>query len=124
MAKSDFRTVDEYIGAFPKEVQAMLETIRRTIQNAVPDATEDISYHMPAFKFHGRLLYFSAFKDHTSLFGASYSVRKAFKKELSRYEGGKGTIRFPLDEPVPVKLIRDIAIYRAKENLGRERKRK
>lgn len=124
MAKTDFRTVDEYIGTFPIDVQATLETVRRTIQRAVPEAEEVISYQMPAFRFHGRLLYFSAFKNHYSLFGASHGVRKAFKKELSRYEGTKGTLRFPLDEPVPVKLIRDIAMYRAKENLGREGKKK
>jgi len=119
MAKTDFRSVDEYIGTFPKDVQATLETIRRTIQRAVPEAEEVISYQMPAYKFHGRMLYFSAYKNHYSLFGATQGVRRAFKKELSRYEGTKGTIQFPLDEPVPVKLIRDIAMYRAKENLGR-----
>jgi len=120
MAKTDFRSVDEYIGTFPKDVQATLETIRRTIRKAVPEAEEVISYQMPAYKFHGRMLYFSAYKNHYSLFGATQGVRRAFKKELSRYEGTKGTIRFPLDEPVPVKLIRDIAMYRARENLGRE----
>ncbi len=75
---------------------------------------------MPAFKFHGPLLYFSAYKNHYSLFG----VRKVFKKELSRYEGSKGTIRFPLDEPVPVNLISEIAKHRAKENLEREKKKR
>jgi len=123
MAKTDFRSVDEYIGTFPKDVQATLETIRRTIQKAVPEAKEVISYQMPAYKFHGRMLYFSAYKNHYSLFGATQDVRTAFKKELSRYEGAKGTIRFPLNEPVPVKLIGDIARYRAKENLGREGKK-
>ena len=124
IAKTDFRSVDEYIRTFPSDVQAKLQTLRRTIQKAVPDAEEIISYQMPAFKFHGRLLYFSAFKDHYSLFPGSKSVRRAFKKQLFHYEGREGTIRFPLDEPVPVKLIRDIAMYRAKENLGREGKKK
>ena len=124
MAKTDFRNVDKYIGTFPKDVQATLETIRRTVQKAVPEAEEVISYQMPAYKFHGRMLYFSAYKNHYSLFGTTQGVRRAFKKELSRYEGTKGTIRFPLDEPVPVKLIRDIAMYRAKENLGRGGKKK
>jgi len=95
MAKTDFRSVDEYIGTFPKDVQATLETIRRTIRKAVPEAEEVISYQMPAYKLHGRMLYFSAYKKHYSLFGATQSVRRAFKKELSRYEGTKGTIRFP-----------------------------
>ena len=124
MAKTDFRSVDEYIASFPNDVQAKLQTLRRTIQKAVPGAEEIISYQMPAFKFHGRLLYFSAFKNHYSVFGGTQGVRRAFKKELARYEGGEGTIRFPLDEPVPVKLIRDIAMYRAKENLDREGKKK
>jgi len=123
MAKTDFRSVDEYIGTFPKDVQATLETIRRTIQTAVPKAQEVISYQMPTYKFHGRMFFsFSAFKNHYSLFGATQGIRRVFKKELSRYEGSKGTIRFPLDEPVPVKLIRDIALYRAKENLGEGKK--
>jgi len=124
MAKTDFRSIDEYIGTFPKEVQVTLETVRRTIQNAVPEAAELISYQIPAFKFHGRLLYFAAFKDHYSLFGPLSGVRKAFQKKLSRYEGAKGTIRFPLDEPVPVRLIREIAMYKAKENLKREGKKR
>jgi uncharacterized protein YdhG (YjbR/CyaY superfamily) len=124
MAKTGFRSIDEYIGTFPKEVQVTLETVRRTIQNAVPEAEELISYQIPAFKFHGRLLYFAAFKDHYSLFGPLSGVRKAFQKELSRYEGAKGTIRFPLDEPVAVRLIREIAMYKAKENLEREGKKK
>ncbi len=124
MAKTEFRTVDEYIGTFPTDVQSKLQTVRRIIQKAVPEAEEVISYQMPAYKFHGRLLYFSAFKNHYSLFGATHGIRRAFKKELSRYEGSKGTIRFPLDEPVPVKLIRDIATYRAKENMEKEGKEK
>ncbi len=90
----------------------------------MPEAEEAISYQMPAFKFHGGLMCFSAFKNHYSLFGATHSIQRAFKKELSRYEVTKGTIRFPLDEPVPVKLIRDIAMYRAKENMEREGKKK
>ena len=124
MTKTGFRSVDEYIRTFPKDVQLKLQTLRRTIQKAVPDAEEVISYQMPAFKLHGRLLYFSAFKNHYSLFPGSKSIRNAFKNELARYEGREGTIRFPLDEPVPVKLITDIAMYRAKENLDREEKKK
>ncbi len=120
MARTGFRNVDEYVETFPKHVQGILETLRRAIRKAVPEAEEVISYNMPAFKFHGRLLYFSAYKNHYSLFGAG----KAFKKELSRYQGSKGTLRFPLDEPVPVKLISEIAKQRAKENLEREKKKK
>jgi uncharacterized protein YdhG (YjbR/CyaY superfamily) len=125
MARTDFKSVDEYIATFPKEVQAILTTVRRTIRKAVPQAEELISYQIPAYKFHGRLLYFSAFKNHYSLFAVNEEVLRTFKKELARYErSGRGTVRFPLDEPVPVKLIRDIAAYRAKENLAREAKKK
>lgn len=125
MAKTDFRSVDEYIGSLPKGVQATLETVRRAIREAVPQVEEYISYQMPAYKFHGRLLYFSAFKNHYSLFAVTPGVLRAFEMELSRYEGSKkGTIRFPLDKPVPVKLISDIARYRAKENLARAGTRK
>lgn len=95
MAKTDFRSVDEYIGTFPRDVQATLQTVRRTVQKAVAEAEEVISYQMPAFKFPGRLLYVSAFKNHYSLFGATHGVRRAFKKELSRYEGTGG------DHPIP-----------------------
>lgn len=115
-------TVDEYIASFPKNVQEKLRTIRRTVLNAVPEAEESLSYKMPAYKYHGRLLYFAGFKDHISLFPTgSEAVRRAFKKELSKFERSKGTIRFPLDKPVPVKLIREIALFRAKENLARQR---
>ncbi len=120
MAKTGFRSVDEYIGTFPKDVQLVLETVRRTVREAVPEAEEVISYNMPGFKFHGRLLYFSAYKNHYSLFGAG----KAFNKELSRYLRPKGTLQFPYDEPVPVKLISEVAKQRAKENLEREKKKK
>ncbi|MGQ0798134.1 MAG: iron chaperone [Methanobacteriota archaeon] len=125
MARTDFRSVDEYIGSLPKEVRATMETVRRAIREAVPEAEEYISYQMPAYRFHGRLLYFSAFKNHYSLFAVTPGVLKTFRKELSLYEGSKkGTVRFSLDEPVPVKLIRVIARYRAKENLGSETKKK
>lgn len=123
VAKTNFRTVDEYIGSFPKGVQATLKAVRQAIRKAVPEAEEFISYQMPAYRFHGRLLYFSGFKNHFSLFAVTPGVLRTFKGELSGYERGtKGTLRFPLDERVPVKLIRDIARYRANENLGRERK--
>jgi uncharacterized protein YdhG (YjbR/CyaY superfamily) len=124
MAKTDFKSVDQYIGTFPKDVQAGLQTIRRTIQKAVPEAQEAISYQIPAFRFHGRLLYFAAFKDHFSVFGASHAARTAFKEELSKYEEAKGTIRFPMSKPLPVAFLRDLARYGARENLDRERTKK
>jgi uncharacterized protein YdhG (YjbR/CyaY superfamily) len=125
MAKTDFRTVDEYIATFPDDVQSVLQTVRRTIQDAVPEAEEAISYQIPAFKFHGWLLYFSAYKNHYSLSCPPPStVFEAFEKELSKYEVSKSTIKFPFGEPVPAKLISDMAMFRAKENVENESKKR
>jgi uncharacterized protein YdhG (YjbR/CyaY superfamily) len=118
MAKTDFQSVDEYIATFPREVQAVLKTLRKAIREAVPEAEEAISYQMPAFRLHGPVLYLAAFKEHYSLFGVRPGVRDAFRKQLERHEAGKGTLRFPLGEPVPVKLIQAIAKRQAKENLA------
>jgi uncharacterized protein YdhG (YjbR/CyaY superfamily) len=117
-------SIEAYIAGFPKDVRATLRAVRRAIRQAVPEAEESISYQMPYYKFHGRLLYFAAFPDHWSLFAVTPGVRRAFRKQLARYEdSGKGTIRFPLDKPVPVRLVAAIAKHRAKENLRRVRAR-
>jgi uncharacterized protein YdhG (YjbR/CyaY superfamily) len=119
MAQPTPSSVDDYIGGFPKEVQAILESVRRTVQKAVPGAEEGISYKMPGFWLHGApLLYYAAYRKHYSLFGV-----ERFKEELSRYEGTTGTIRFPLDEPVPVKLIGEIARHQAKKGKARTPKK-
>jgi uncharacterized protein YdhG (YjbR/CyaY superfamily) len=124
MAKTDFKTVDEYIGTFPKAVQDILEQIRTTIQKAVPAAEEVISYQIPAYKFHGWVLYFSAHKHHYSLScPPPFTVFDVFKRELSPYEVSKSAIRFPMDKPVPVDLISEIATYRARENMERDKKK-
>ncbi len=122
MAKTDFKSVNEYVQTFPKDVQAILEQVRETIQEAVPEAEEAISYQIPAFKYHGWIFYFSAYKKHFSLScPPPFTVFEAFKKELSPYEMSKSTIQFPLDKPVPVKLIQQMAQFRAKENLARDK---
>lgn len=95
MAKTSFRSVDAYIAAFPPEVKARLASIRRTIRKAAPAAEEVVSYGMPAYRLHGPLVYFGAFKDHTSLFPASDGARRAFRRRLARFDGGKGTVQFP-----------------------------
>ncbi len=116
MAKSDFNSIDEYIAAQSETVQGTLQRVRSAIRNALPDAEEVISYKMPTYKLHGRaVLYFAAWKRHYSLYPASERIVAAFKDELAPYEVHKGTIRFPLDKPVPVKLIGRIAKLRAKE---------
>lgn len=115
--KVKFNTVDEYIAGFPKEVKATLEKIRQTIQRAEPAAEEVISYQLPAYKYHGMLVYFSAYKEHYSLtFPPPFTVFEAFKKELSAYEVSKTTVQFPMKDPVPFKLIAAMVQFRAKEN--------
>jgi uncharacterized protein YdhG (YjbR/CyaY superfamily) len=117
-------TVDEYIAAFPDEVQQILKRIRRTIRTAAPTATEAISYRMPTFKLEGNLVHFAAFKHHIGFFPTHTGIAK-FKRELSGYEGAKGSVRFPFDKPVPFALITEIVKFRVMENLKRaEAKRK
>jgi uncharacterized protein YdhG (YjbR/CyaY superfamily) len=116
MAKTDFRSVDEYIAAQPEDVQAILERVRGAIRRAVPGVQEMISYQIPTYKLHGgRVLYFAGWKQHYSLYPASDDLVEAFKDDLAPYEIDRGTIRFPLSQPVPVRLIERIAKFRAKE---------
>jgi uncharacterized protein YdhG (YjbR/CyaY superfamily) len=125
MAKTDFKTPDEYIQTLPKDVQEMLQQVRQAIQKAVPEAEEVISYQIPAFKYHGWVFYYSAYKKHFSLScPPPYTFVEAFKKELSGYKISKSTIQFPFVKGVPVKLIEQMSEYRAKENLAREAKAK
>jgi uncharacterized protein YdhG (YjbR/CyaY superfamily) len=114
MAKTDYKSVDEYIAAQPEPVQAVLRRVRAIVQGAMPDAVEVISYQMPAYRLHGRVvLYFAGWARHYSLYPVGDDLAQ-FKDELAPYEVKKGTIRFPLSQPVPVKLIEAIAKFRAK----------
>jgi uncharacterized protein YdhG (YjbR/CyaY superfamily) len=122
MGKTDFKSVEEYIASQPEAVQGILERVRSTIREAVPGAEEGISYKMPTYKLQGGpVLYFAGWKHHYSLYPATERVVAALKDELASYEVNKGTIRFPLSQPVPVKLIGRIAKFRAKEVGGRQR---
>lgn len=112
------RNIDEYIAGFPPDIQEILEKIRLTIRKAAPKAEEAISYMMPTFKLHGNLVHFAAFKNHIGLYPAPSGI-EAFKEELSVYEGGKGTIRFPLDQPIPYTLIGKIVKFRVQQNLDK-----
>src|SRR3990172_4163121 len=109
---------DEYIAGFPSDVQEILEKIRTTIRKAAPGAEETISYRIPTFTLHGNLIHFAAYKQHIRLYPAPRGVEQ-FKEELTAYEGGKGTIRFPLDKPIPFRLISKIVKHRVKTNLAR-----
>lgn len=116
MAKTDFKSVGEYIETRPEHVQAILKRLRGIIRKAVPDAQEVISYQIPAYKLPGgTVLFFAGWKEHYSLYPANERLVEAFKKELAPYKLSRGTIRFPLSEPIPVKLIERIAKFRAKE---------
>src|SRR2546427_11928338 len=113
----DSTRVEECLPALPEESRAALEKLRKTIRAAAPDATEAISYQMPAFKDHGRFLVsYAAFKDHCSLFPASYAVMEALGPELKPYFAGKGTLRFTVDKPIPSALVERIVKARIEEN--------
>ena len=116
-------SVEEYFAGLPEGSRASLERLRTTIQAAAPEATETISYQMPAFKDHGRLLVsYAAFKDHYSLFPMSMSVIEAHLEELEPYRTGKGTIRFHMDQPLPVSLVEKLVKARLEENAARRRR--
>jgi len=110
------KNIDEYIASFPKDVQWILEKIRRTISKAEPAAEETIKYKMPTFTLKGNLVYFAAFKKHIGFYPGSKDVRKKFKA-LSTYEGQEGSLKFPLERPIPYDLIGRIVKFRAEENL-------
>jgi uncharacterized protein YdhG (YjbR/CyaY superfamily) len=116
MAKPTFKSVDEYIASQPEAVRGVLGRLRSTIRKAVPEAREVISYKMPTYTLYGgRLLHFAVWKQHYSIYAATERVVAAFRYELASYRVDKGTIRFLLSEPVPVKLIGRIAKFRAEE---------
>lgn len=120
------RTIDEYIAGFPREIQVTLENIRKTVREAAPDAEERISYQMPTFTLKGTLVHFAAFRKHIGFYPTPTGIRK-FKNELAGYEGAKGSVQFPLDQPIPFDLISRIVKFRVCENLAkaevREKKR-
>jgi uncharacterized protein YdhG (YjbR/CyaY superfamily) len=120
-SKKQFETIDEYIKTHPKDVQSILQKMRRTIREAAPEAVETISYQMPAFKLNGKgLVYFAAFKNHIGFYPIPSGI-EAFKKELSPYKQGKGSVQFPFDKPVPYGLVEKVVRFRAKENLKKKK---
>ena len=114
--KARFTSIDEYIATSPKEIQKKLQELRATIKAAAPEAQEKISYQMPAFDLKGNLVWFAAFKNHIGFYPMPSGIQ-AFKKEFSVYEGSKGAIRFPLDKPLPLKLVSKVVKFRVAENL-------
>ena len=117
------KTVDEYLATFPPETKILLKKIRAKIKAAAPQAEEMISYGIAGYKYHGILIYFAGFTNHVSMYPAPRGT-EIFKKELSRYKGGKGTVQFPLDKPLPLKLITRIVKFRATINVEKAKAKK
>ena len=110
--------VDGCIASFPEGTQKMLQKLRATIRKSASGAEETISYQMPAYKYHGMLVFFAAYKNHIGFYPGASGIKK-FGKELSAYKGSKGTVQFPIDKPLPLKLIASITTFRKKENLAK-----
>jgi len=117
----NFQNIDDYIANFPEDVQKVLEQVRVTIQKAAPQAEEAISYQMPTFKLNGNLVHFAAWKNHIGFYPTP-SGTKEFQKEIAKYVFAKGSIQFPLNEPMPLALITKIVNFRVKENEGKKKK--
>ena len=118
--KTKFKTVDDYLSSLEENQKNILEELRKAIKKAAPEAKELISYNMPAFKFHGILIYYAIYKKHVGLYPASNTFG-AFSEELKGYETSKGTIRFPVEKPLPLDLIERIVKFRVDENVEKEK---
>jgi uncharacterized protein YdhG (YjbR/CyaY superfamily) len=121
-SKPTSKDVDKFISAYPEEVQEILNKVRATIREAAPGAEETINYGIPTFTLNGNLVHFSGFKDHIGFYPTPSGIEK-FKKELSKYEGAKGSVKFPLNQPMPYELITKIVIFRVQENLAKKKKK-
>lgn len=114
--KTTWKSIDEYILQFSPHIQEILQMLRKVIKEAAPDAQEKISYQMPTFVLHGNLVHFAAFKNHIGFYPTPSSI-EAFKDELSKFKGGKGSVQFPIEEPIPYEIISEIVKFRVNENL-------
>jgi uncharacterized protein YdhG (YjbR/CyaY superfamily) len=114
------KTIDEYISLYPTNIQEILIELRATIKAAAPEAEEIISYQMPAYRYHGIVVYFAAFSKHIGFYPKVSGI-ETFKNELSVYKGAKGSVQFPLDKPLPLELIAEIVRFRVNENLEQAR---
>lgn len=113
--KKIISSIDDYIFTFPEDVQKLLQALRTVIKEVAPDATEKISYQMPTFELYGNLVHFAAYKNHIGFYPTPSGIEK-FKNELAMYKGAKGSVQFPIDEPMPYELIRKIVKFRVLEN--------
>lgn len=122
-SKQKYQTMDDYIESFPKDIQKILEAVRKTIKESAPEAEEAISYQIPTFKLNGNLVHFAAFKNHIGVYPGSEAI-KVFKKEFGFYKSSKGAVQFPIDKPMPLALIKKVVKYRVKEKSHRLKKKK
>jgi uncharacterized protein YdhG (YjbR/CyaY superfamily) len=122
MRKTKAVNIDEYIAEYPKDIQKILKDIRLTVSKAAPKAEEAIKYYMPAFVYHGHLALFAVFKTHIGFYPAP-TANPDFKKELSAYKTGKGSVQFPLDKPMPLRLITKMVKYQLAKNIEKEKKK-
>ncbi len=113
--KTGLASIDAYIAGFPAQVQETLQTLRKVIREEAPDAVERIAYQMPTFALHGNLVHFAAFAHHIGFYPTPSGI-EAFQQELAAYKGAKGSVQFPIDEPLPYDLIRRIVCFRVAEN--------
>lgn len=118
MQKAEIKTINQYIKLFPKDTQEILNELYLAIKKSAPEAEEKISYQMPTFYLQGNLVHFAAYKNHIGFYPTPSGI-KVFKKELARYKSSRGAVQFPLDEELPLTLIKKIVKYRVKENLGK-----
>ncbi len=117
-----YQDIDQYISTFPQNVQGLLQQIRHTIQQAAPNAKEAIKYGIPTFILNGNLVHFGGYKNHIGFYPAPVGIA-AFKEETARYEAGKGTLQFKLDEPLPLDLVRRIVEFRVENNLEKKQRK-
>lgn len=122
MEKKEVKTVEDYLDGFPPDTRDLLRKVRETIQKAAPGAQEVISYRMPAYKLKGVLVYFAGYRHHIGFYPGASGIQ-AFQSELTPYKWARGSVQFPLDRPVPFKLIDDIVRYRVRENLQKSKSR-
>jgi uncharacterized protein YdhG (YjbR/CyaY superfamily) len=118
-----FKTIDEYISTFPQEVQPTLAELRKIISKAAPKAQERINYNMPTFYLNGNLVHFAAYKNHIGFYPTPSGIEN-FEEDLKNYKSSKGAVQFPIDKPLPKRLITKIVKFRVEENLSKEGKKK
>jgi uncharacterized protein YdhG (YjbR/CyaY superfamily) len=124
MEKLPIKNIDDYMAYQPEKVRETLENLRQIIRETAPEAEEVISYGIPAFKYHGMLVYFAAYKKHCSLFGGNGSLTEEMKEELKDYKTSKGTIQFTVEKPLPDELVRHIVKFRMKQNVEKMNNKK